>query len=70
MGEQVFFVEGDLQNLREQLYRMQASNEQLKVDNEGFVKKVMEKDHHIRELKQHMDVRTMCIAEAESTIKE
>ena len=44
-------------------------NEQLKVGNDQLVKKEMEKDHHLREMKQHMDVRTMCIAEAESTIK-
>jgi hypothetical protein len=42
----------------------------LKYVNEGLVKKDFEKDAHMRELKQHMDVRNMCISEAESTIKE
>jgi TATA-binding protein-associated factor Taf7 len=42
----------------------------LKVDNEGLIKKGFEKDHHIREMKQHMELRNMCIQEAESTIKE
>ena len=42
----------------------------MKQSNESLAKKEQEKDHHLRELRQIMDVRNMCISEAESTIKE
>ncbi len=70
MNEQINQVEAEMHHLREQLRSLQTTNEHLKVDNEGLIKKGLEKDHHIREMKQHMELRNMCIQEAESTIKE